>query len=169
MKGFSKEEATSPMWVNNTVRREEVTPHSLRTAPHPLQTGLCSLTVPIAPPLLSHSFSPFFSPLLPSHSSLQPEHLHSRPHSFLAHSGAPKPCSEMVLPSLRRANTIIMPLDSRRWDRVSHPSPRCSPGIPSMDTSVWPERLSLICVLMFLGLYTGSKFLWHQQFSESLV
>lgn len=113
-------------------------PHSLIAAPHPLQTGPCSLTSPIA------------SPSPPP--SLQPEHLHFQPYTSLVHSGKPKPYSEMDPPSLQRAKTIIVSLDSRRWGRVSPPSPRSSPGIPSRNTRcTWPERLSLMRMLMFPG------------------
>lgn len=143
MKGFSKEEATSPMWVNNAVGREEMTPYSLRTVPHPLQTGLCSLTAPIAPPsplpLLLTLLLP--SPLLPL---LPPAW--TPPLSATLFLG-PLRSSEMVLPSLQRANTVIMSLDSRRWDRVSPPSPHCSPGIPSMNTRCLARKVVIdMCV-----------------------
>ena len=118
------------MWVNNAVGREEMTPYSLRTVPHPLQTGLCSLTTPIAPPSPLPLLPPAWIPPLAATLFLGP--LRS---------------SEMVLPSLQRANTVIMPLDSRRWDRVSPPSPHCSPGIPSMNTRCLARKVVIdMCV-----------------------
>ena len=126
----------------------------------------CTHSSPLSSPTPSHPSSPLSSPPAPP-SSLNTSTLShtlswpTQEHQSSAMRWSFPPCEERTPSSCPW--TAGGEIGSHIPAHIVHQ------GFLPWIQGVWPERLSLICVLMFLGLYTGSKFRWHQQFSEFLV